>query len=388
MIQKLQEIHQVLESKENPKPSISMYTGYELGYLLFMTFYSLEYKETINVEKFELLISRMQSALMNEPKTSLDNGIIGMAYGMKIIESNLGVEICDSQFYKSVGDVSFDFASKQLDRNNYDMLHGGGGAILYLSKLNESKKLEQLINKLSQNSNSTDKGIYWSKKEINEEGQEVEKIDFGLAHGQASIICMLSGLLKRKQGRASVIKSLISKNVQFILENELPKGSKYLFPTMIINNKAESRSRLAWCYGDLGIAVSLLEAGEALEDQELKKEAIKIALRTTRLKNISDTHVADAGLCHGSAGIGHLYNRIYNKTGIVDFKNSANHWMAKTVRFGDGDSDTAGYTVWDTDSKKMKGEYGFIEGISGIGLAIMSHNCESQLEWDKLLFFN
>jgi hypothetical protein len=68
-----------------------------------------------------------------------------------------------------------------------------------------------------------------------------------------------------------------------------------------------------WCLGDLSIAVALLAASEAFEHRQWYDTALESAL-TASEHPTEFSGVIDAGLCHGAAGVGHVFNRLHGKT--------------------------------------------------------------------------
>ena len=54
-------------------------------------------------------------------------------------------------------------------------------------------------------------------------------------------------------------------------------------------------SRLAWCYGDLGIGIILYQAAKTFNDVELENFALEVLLHTTTRKEIEQTQAFDAG---------------------------------------------------------------------------------------------
>lgn len=140
-----------------------------------------------------------------------------------------------------------------------------------------------------------------------------------------SIIIFLSNCYKQgieKEKSYYMINEAIRFINTFKLKNELS-----LYP---INSMTKRPSRLAWCYGDLGIGLSLWTAGKNLGIKSFQEEAYEVFDSLLKGKNAYENNVIDAGICHGTSGVALLFNRFYLETGdsyfyenstILDWKN-------------------------------------------------------------------
>ena len=80
-------------------------------------------------------------------------------------------------------------------------------------------------------------------------------------------------------------------------------GDFSLFPNWIPKGETQNekqKSRLAWCYGDPGISLSLWKVSKALNDPVLGNTAMTILKHAARRTSPEDSLVLDTGLCHGS----------------------------------------------------------------------------------------
>jgi lantibiotic modifying enzyme len=147
-------------------------------------------------------------------------------------------------------------------------------------------------------------------------------------------------------------------------------------------------SRLAWCYGDLGIAMSLWQAGIALQNEAWKNKALEILLfAAEKRRDLQQNWVKDAGLCHGTAGIAHIFYRMWWNTHIPEFKNAANYWMNETLKMATFTDGLAGFKTWH-GKEGWVNSCGLLEGISGIGLALLTYYYEIEPTWDECLLLS
>src|SRR5262249_26009997 len=127
-------------------------------------------------------------------------------------------------------------------------------------------------------------------------------------------------------------------------------------------------ARAAWCYGDPGIAAALLVAATSGHRADWQQIAIDLAERTAA-RPASTTGVSDAGLCHGAAGLGHIFNRCHHATGSEQFATAARCWFRRAI-----DMVETGEQV-----------PGFLEGSTGVALALLSASTHTVPAWDAVL---
>jgi hypothetical protein len=60
----------------------------------------------------------------------------------------------------------------------------------------------------------------------------------------------------------------------------------------------------------------------------------------------ADKSVFDVGLCHGAAGVGHLFNRLFQATGEDCFAEAARFWLERTLALRQPGRGIAGYLSW------------------------------------------
>jgi lantibiotic modifying enzyme len=207
----------------------------------------------------------------------------------------------------------------------------------------------------------------------------------------ASIISLLVRFYKRNILRDK-ISVLVKGAINYLLQNKQdPIFYKYFFPGGITKdgNQKSGLGRLSWCYNDLGISIVLLQAGNAFNNEIWKGEAIQSLLHTSKITDWKEAGVMDAGLCHGTSGIAHLYNRAYTYTGIEIFKSSSIYWFEQSLKIATFENGLAGYKTYRTEKYGgMENNYSFLEGIAGIGLALISSVSQVDPTWDNALLIS
>jgi lantibiotic modifying enzyme len=210
--------------------------------------------------------------------------------------------------------------------------------------------------------------------------------NLGVAHGVPGVIGFLAAAQHAgfRDGRLS---SLTNDAVQWVLGQKGDWPSS-LLPSHIPPDSEPRQTRTAWCYGDLGVAAVLLSAARSFGRPEWQDEALTIA-RAAAARSIEETKVTDAGLCHGAAGVAHLFNRIYQAAGDEELRIAAEKWYRLALDMRHPGQGLAGYLSWiDTirpGEGAWKGEPGFLSGIAGIGLALLAAVSNVEPSWDRAM---
>jgi hypothetical protein len=98
--------------------------------------------------------------------------------------------------------------------------------------------------------------------------------------------------------------------------------------------------------------------------------------------------VVDAGLCHGAAGLGHLFNRLYQATAEPWLAEAARFWLARTLEMRQSGHGIGGYQAWspgDDGSLSWRAEPGLLTGAAGIALALLAAMTAIEPAWDRVL---
>ncbi len=208
----------------------------------------------------------------------------------------------------------------------------------------------------------------------------------GVAHGIPGVIGFLASA-QRAGFSDPRLPRLAGDAVQWLLGQ---KGgwSTSIFPAHIPPGAEPRPTRTAWCYGDLGVATVLLSAGRAFAHPEWEAEAIAIA-RIAARRTVEETRASDVCLCHGTAGIAHLFNRIYQATGEIELRRAALAWYRNTLNMRRPGQGMAGFLTWvETglpDEGAWKSEAGFLCGIAGVGLALLAAVSDVEPAWDRVM---
>lgn len=305
------------------------------------------------------------------------SGILDVAnYISKTENINIGLKKINSK----IEDSLYNIALSYLKRNNYDFLHGALGIANYLLNI-KSPKLKYLVKYLLSIGVHINKSmVAW--KSYNKNGKV--EYNLGLSHGIPSIIvflskCVISGIEENS------CKDYLLKTINFVESNKI-ENAKSIYSYTTNNTDA---SRLAWCYGDLGIARSFYISSVALSSKEILDNSLLIMGEVSNRINLEENYVQDASLCHGSSGIAHIFNLFYNETRSENFKKLTYYWINETIILGNHKNGIAGYKTWYGNEQGWRNEVGFLEGVVGIGLSLnyfLSYNKKSK--WSQFLLLS
>lgn len=204
----------------------------------------------------------------------------------------------------------------------------------------------------------------------------------GMAHGVPGVVALLgeacaAGLPARELLRAAV---------DWLLHQQLA-GKESLYAYVAAPGVEPKPARLAWCYGDLGVAVALLAAARHVGEPDWERAALALA-RFAAARPPGTAGVVDAGLCHGAAGLLHQFNRAFQGTGDPDLREAANRWFEQVLALRRPGQGIGGFVAWDPDETGEMGwrdSPGLLTGAAGVGLALLAAAAAVEPGWDRVL---
>ena len=397
LFQKLEEINNILKNNFN-KEDIGVLAGAS-GISLFHFYYAKllndnEISDT-GVDKITKVIQTINDGYSYPTFCS---GIAGAGWVIEFLKNEDFIDIDTDVLLSELDTYLCNSMEIDIEKENYDFLHGALGYAVYFFKRYENtnspelkkkykKYLLMFISNLTDIAQRNETNMLWWESTKNE-------INISMSHGMSSIINFLSRLHKYEDF-TTLVKPLIDGAVTYILSC---KNDKYntlsLFPNKIFKNKTLDRnSRLAWCYGDLGIGTTLWQVGKLLDNEAYRKEAIDIVKYTAKRKTYKQTFIKDAGICHGSIGVMNMYSYMYSETKETLFKEALDFWMDKTIEMAFHVDGYAGYKQFVEDMREgekgsWKNQTNLLEGIAGIGLSIISYVAEFDVKWNECLMIS
>jgi len=380
---------------EHKSENIGLLNG-ESGVSLFHFYYGLfSQNEEYSKKGIQSIFNSVELINTNLEHYSYCSGLSGFLWSLNHLVTSGFID------QDEVADLQNDFDTfiykvmlNDIKHENFDFLHGAiGHGIYFIERLKHNKDIELYLNELldgleNKSIKEIDGSMKWLSVVDHQTG--LQAYNLSLSHGVASIIAFLAKLVKHNFNTEKAY-SMLQNSLQFLLKNiKDPCLDGYYFPSFIYkDNTHPKQGRLAWCYNDLGIANVLFWVSEIIKDEDLKQKSIEILLYHSNTRNLKMASVFDAGLCHGTAGIAHIYNRMYRNTRIEKFKETHDFWIEETLKMAYHKDGFAGYKTW--NDEKLGGwenELGILEGIAGIALALLSSIFDEDLSWDECLLLS
>jgi class I lanthipeptide synthase len=329
--------------------------------------------------------------------TSLYGGFTGIAWALAHLQRRpLTAEMAASQ--ERFDRVLLSHLAHDSWDGDYDLIDGLVGVGVYgLERLPDPtavKCLKRLVDRLEERAIYQSNGITFSTPAHFLPDQQKERCpdgyyDIGVAHGVAGVIALLGGVCAAGVAYEKA-RALLGGTVKWLISQKMKGSSPGCFPYWVVPGIRRKRARLAWCYGDAGIASALLVAARCVKEPAWEREALEIA-RSSASRNPDRTAVVDAGLCHGAAGLGHIFNRIFQATGETWSQKAATFWFKRTLDLRVPGQGVAGFlSYWRDDNKKPQWieEVGLLQGAAGIALALLSATTPTEPNWDRMLLLS
>jgi len=342
-------------------------------------------------------LSKAIRTISSEPmRPSLYVGFAGIAW----VAAHLHEQLFDSDDEDpnaAIDSALIDYLSVSPWEDDYDLISGLAGIGVYalerLPRPSAIKCLELIVDRLDEKAEHNEDGITWLTHAHLLPKHQREQCpngyyNLGLAHGLPGLIALL-GQVCAAGVAVEKAQALLNGAVTWILRQRQTTKAHSTFSHWINPNDPERDDcRLAWCYGDAGVSVSLLLAARCMKQAEWEREALKIARRAARRK-LEDTGVVDACLCHGAAGLGHIFNRLFQASGEKVFRDAARSWFERTLNFRRPNEGFGGFLVYRVtqaaDEPSWEAEPGILEGAAGIALALLAASTPIEPAWDRML---
>jgi lantibiotic modifying enzyme len=397
---KLKEIDQIIKEKYKDETQIGVLAGLA-GISLFEFYYSkyldIDDHADVGVEMLTDCIDKINEGYSYP---TFCTGIAGAGWVLDHLEQEEFMDADNDDLLPELDQYIYTFMVTDMKNGNYDFLHGAIGYAFYFLNRYRNTKSEALKEKYKGYINefmdlleglSEDAGdgkIRW-ESELSIETKE-RGYNLSLSHGMSSIVGILTKFHENddfKEKAAPMLRGAIKFILQFKSDEENPFS---VFPSWITGKPEDEKaqSRLAWCYGDLGVAMRFWYASKTLNEEALGKTALEVLKHAAKRTAVEDSLVRDAGLCHGSYGNAQMFFRMYKETGDQVFKDAFEFWIQDGIDRATFDDGYAGYKQWKGMEKDWAPEVSVLEGIAGIGLTILDYLADYDTNWDECLMIS
>lgn len=385
---KLTTIGEYFLKKQGRINYIGLYTGDSGVALLLARFYmrtgDQRYLDKMNeyLDHIAGLIDKGEDII-----TSFCNGLAGYGWLLCYLRDKGLVDV-DDEVFATLDDVLEENMTDLTRLGLYDQIHGLLSLGRYFLRRKNVRAIESILTILQD----------WLEQESNEVkvGYNMEgrprAYHFGIAHGMAGILYFL-GRCYKEGIKTELSKRLADGIVAFFDHNEQDKKSTgHYYPFCIpLEEYAEKRknyrSRHAWCNGDLGILYIVYIYSMWINDESLAHRTLDKLLVTTQDRDCQTWFVCDADWCHGSVSLAHFYNRLYSYTSHPLFKETALYWFKATLILGRNSEAPTGYIFYfGSDGWRLEDD--LLEGLSGVGLGLLSSVDYEHIDWDEAMMLS
>lgn len=276
-----------------------------------------------------------------------------------------------------------------IRNNEFDVLHGSINKLsffIHTNYISYSEKVElfnNFIDSLDDSKNETDKGIFWFDEFEGNDGL----VNLGLPHGIPSLLIFLTKL--KVQGYSNNKSNILLEGIIKFLSNckmDSPSDSLYsdFYSENYVNKNVSSR--LAYCYGDLGIAYAFLYAGNKLVKEELIIEGktimesiVKRGVTNSKIDYFEDYFFLDTGFCHGLSGITYILEKINHFLDNSFLERRIFFWKEELIRNLSVQLNIEGNIFYpehlqlkNSETPFIIDKQSFLTGYTGVGLVLLS----------------
>lgn len=336
--------------------------------------------DTSVLASLERIDARLNELLNEEGEIlpGLFGGIAGVAYAevryKGLISSNTQ-EYCDD-----LDQMLLEFTSSPGSDVHFDLVGGIAGIAQHSAVSGPSPARAALLTTavrwIEARSEPSETGLSWRTApwhyglEASATTYPRGTLNLGVAHGVPGVIGALTSAVRTGHGSAV---ALLDRACSWMINIEAQHsggGIPYLA------EDPATKARLAWCYGDAGVAVVLVNAGIALQRTDVIEVGNTIGLRALA-RTLAVRSIQDATLCHGAAGWLLIFSRLYRSTSDERYLDGV-VWCRKLLfdRFCKGGIDSLLPPI------SEHGEvHHLLNGTLGVALALLDSTNEEQVDW-------
>ena len=365
------------------------------GAALYFKFRFLQSGQTSFFEKsMEILEKEVEKTNLDqlEPYLSIGSSSVSSIW---LIDQLILVKLLDEEEHiqsKPWVDLSIETTSvEELESNRHDLFYGfvGKGLIAIEHNRNAAKPyIIKIVDALLKNLKYDTDGAYW----LTPKPPYVDTsyiINLGIPHGIPGILLFLFKCINTYD-LGSAVKESTDKVVLW-LRNRLNKENNTL--PYEYSDRISGTGNLGWCYGDLAVAYTLFMHYEVSKNQDSlikANELLSKALYKSSLKGIShysEFDIYDMCLCHGTSSISYMYKKICELSGNPLANAESHKWLDLTLDslqkyFSNAEAiESRRYEYFNTSCS-------FLNGLSGVGLVLLSFIHQSDTQWDKILLLD
>lgn len=385
------------------EPSTSSQTLFDLSSaaLLFGYLAAIDSdEEEIWLAKTIVIVDRITATLSDSQHSSaLFGGLAGAGWVLHHISSLLSGDSVESIEGDPLEELDLALVDRMSHKDwirDYDLVAGLVGiGIYFLERLPRASAiagLNAVLDRLRESAESPETGkLTWlSAYERLPKHQKEQcpngNYNLGVAHGVPGVMGLLSEMATRRIGTNSA--QMWQQSVQWLQQVEQTIPGESHFPAWVTAEEASVCNKLAWCYGDLGVAGVLSAVARANGNSALKiwsEGIIENSLTWPADRQVTP----DAALCHGAFGVAHIYNRVFQRSSHVAYRDAAISWYRRGLEFRRVGTGVAGFSALRPELEEPnQPDLTFLSGAAGIALSLLAATTALPPHWDRMLLLS
>lgn len=328
--------------------------------------------------RFDAAVDVLFARLATPSRPHLYNGLAGDAWVVGHISDD------NDEVHGLVGDRVTEAIAHTPE---LDLIGGIAGLGVYLVEREHAAGMQAIVEAYAARAVRRDGGVTWFTPvellpEWQREGAPAGQYNLGLAHGVPGPVAVLGAIAKRTGSAAA--RELAEGGLAWLRamrdDTGDPRGA-YIH-CVLPDGDRTARRRTAWCYGDIGVAIACWRATHDLGGDVAEWRAVA---RAAAERPIELCGVLDPNLCHGAAGLAHLFNRCYQASRDPVFRDAAVRWIEQALAMRRPGEGLAGFTRHRPDLGTNETWPTFLDGTAGVVLALLAALGGEEPGWDRVL---
>jgi lantibiotic modifying enzyme len=347
----------------------------------------------------DLALHHLENAVDQMAERAMPDGLYGGFTGVAWVTEHLQAGLAghdDDDPNLGIDELLRDHLARTPWPGDYDVISGLAGCGIYglerMPRAIAADIVTRVVERLHDTAIHSEAGTCWHRKPefLGAQGRALSPdgtYDLGVAHGVPGVLVVLAGAVAAGVAR-DVAAPLLDGAWRWMMANRLPPDAETTYPYSI-SARAPVPARSAWCYGDPGVASAMYAAASRLENTAWISDALSIARRAAT-RPVERCGCVDAGLCHGTAGLALIYNRLWQASGDDRFADAARRWVRETLALRRPGTGIAGFQTYHPGvgqgaAASWVDDGSFLTGAEGIGLALLAAISTVEPAWDRAL---
>lgn len=338
------------------------------------------------------------AALAAEPRnTGLCSGSSGIAWAALHLDHLAGTSFLDEDSFCEIDAQLSSAVADAADSRAADLIEGVVGIGVFALERLPSARAEQLlgaiIRKLDALAQTTPQGMTFFRDPASAGALERRRFPegfayTGVAHGVAGVMALCSaaaaaGIEAERSTR------LVSEAYRWLQGCRLPDDHAATYSVHWSPTEPLQSNMNSWCHGDPGMSVALLAAARHIGAWDIESDTLQVA-RKAAIRRLELER--SQCLCHGTAGMGHMYNRLYQATGEELFRRAAEYWFSELLaQLGKRPVNLlppeSGIDSLQAERQGFDPR-GLLWGMAGVGLALIAATTDIEPAWDRVLLLS